>query len=1023
MIPCPSVEKWQEYVRDRLSPAEDRVLTEHVQGCNACEQTLARLVGTCRRPQTTPLPGPPADLVKQLRRLWAVEFPPEDPTAPESWPRIEGYEILGVLGRGGMGVVYRARDSALGREVAVKMIAAGEQSSAADVRRLLNDATTAAQLRHDGIVPVHAVGQCRGLPYCVMELIGGGSLAQRTADLVHEPREAARLIAAAARALHHAHRQGVCHRDVKPANILLRVRHAEQPQGAASRSGAPAGPHPRLCDLDACVTDFGLAKRTRGDASLTADGIIVGTPGYLAPEQIRAEKPAPAADIYGLGAVLYECLTGQPPCRAATPFDTLLLALHREPERPRAFNSRLHRDLETICLKCLEKEPQRRYASAAALADDLGRWLRGEPIRARPVSAAERVWRWCRRYPRVAGLTAALVVVVLGGFAGVLYEWRLAEAARREAEARDAQVRELLTALLQPDLVAPLRMHPCQELPDVGALRQAEERFAHLLDRRPGDTELRIALTNVRGNLGTLYALRGQVAEAEACFQRARELWQADSRNPQYRTWLATICVWQSEAAWRRDDLEWCLRLKQRAYALWQELADEQPGNREARQQAAILRVQLLSCLDMGRPRDELLRPLEEERALLRPLVAADPAGTALRKRLALACFLLGEFHRVGRRGDEAVPCWRQAGDHYRVLAREQPEDPLVQLNLALCCSRLVTGQPTDPNYTEAVTRFERAAHGLTALLQQDPDGNWLRHALLESYCSLAVCHWKAGRPSLAEQTLQQRLRPLVAQAGQHGSDLKGGLYGLNDLLVTADLLQAEQPAAALAVVRDAAALAGEFADNPTRDPPSCEWLAVHSVIISAFLCRLGDPKEALRQAEHARRLFEGLRGADPATHEYGQGLSQAWERIAKARWALGRRQEALDAFREAAEVQRQVVAQAPSVHLYRLNLGRCYDRLAYWGGLAGDRAEAAAALLEREKLWPEDPEQLLKVSQDFQTLAEAVGTARSRLSAGEQAERQRYLAEAERARLAAEAVRGAASRAPPPPKQGDEAK
>ena len=301
-----------------------------------------------------------------------------------------------------MGVVYRAWQESLGRAVALKMIAGGSMR-AGDAARLLNDARTAAGLHHPGIVPIYAVGEHQGLPYCVMELIEGGTLAQRITDLVAAPRQAARLIAQAARALHYAHseKEGVCHRDVKPANILLRVRAEESSSRNFGLLAGGNAPHPRLEDLDACVSDFGLARPMQDESGLTPESDIIGTPGYLAPEQVRLEKPSPTADVFALGAVFYECLTGRRPFQGATPIDTLLLTLQNEPDRPRLLNSQLPRNLETVCLKCLEKEPRRRYASAAALADDLERWLRGEPVQARPVGPLGRRWRWCRRKPLV----------------------------------------------------------------------------------------------------------------------------------------------------------------------------------------------------------------------------------------------------------------------------------------------------------------------------------------------------------------------------------------------------------------------------------------------------------------------------------------------------------------------------------------------------------------------------------------------------------------------------------------------
>jgi serine/threonine protein kinase len=384
MTRCPPAESWRAYVEDLLGPAADQAHTEHVRQCPACEAVLARLVAPLPAPRPDHAPAPPDALVEGLRRLGAEAFAVGDPAAPDTWPRPDGFEVRGVLGRGGTGIVYRAWQNDPGREVALKMIAAGERCPPGVARRLLFDAATTARVRHDHVVRVFAVGRHLGLPYVVMELVGGGSLAQRLGDLVGDPRQAARLVASAARALHHAHQLGVCHRDVKPGNILLRVRGPH----------AAAGGQPPLAELDACVIDFGLAKRTRGVVRRASPGVPVGTPGYTPPEQIRSERPSPAVDVYGLGAVLYECLTGRPPARAATPFDTLLRTLHEKPDRPVVFNPQVPRELEAVCLKCLEKEPHDRYESAAALADDLEKWLRGEPLNLGIVDSRGRSW-WC----------------------------------------------------------------------------------------------------------------------------------------------------------------------------------------------------------------------------------------------------------------------------------------------------------------------------------------------------------------------------------------------------------------------------------------------------------------------------------------------------------------------------------------------------------------------------------------------------------------------------------------------------
>jgi WD40 repeat protein/Flp pilus assembly protein TadD len=355
-----------------------------------------------------------------------------DGRTPRAQPkRVPGFEILGELGHGGMGIVYKARQAGLNRLVALKMIRAGEYASQQDLMRFLSEAQAVARLQHPRIVQVFEVNRHQNRPYLVMELLEGGSLSARLGGKPQGPRYAAEIVESLAGGVHFAHAHGIVHRDLKPANILL------------TAEGTPK------------ITDFGIAKCLEGGTTLTETGMVLGTPSYMAPEQAAGTSKTlgPGCDVYALGAILYEMLTGRPPFQAATPLETLEQVRSQEVVPPRRLQPKAPRDLETICLKCLRKEPSLRYSSAALLAEDLGRYLRDEPILARPVGELERLRRWCRRNPAVAGLTAAVacLLVVTAVAATVSAFWfghvaQEAEGARlREAAERQKAVGTLAT--------------------------------------------------------------------------------------------------------------------------------------------------------------------------------------------------------------------------------------------------------------------------------------------------------------------------------------------------------------------------------------------------------------------------------------------------------------------------------------------------------------------------------------------------------------------------------------------------
>ncbi len=409
---------------------------------------------------------------------------------PDKLPRIDGYDIQSVLGHGGMGIVYRARHLKLNRTVALKMLIAGAYAGRQDLARFAREAEAVAALRHPNIVQVYEVGDLEGMPFFTLEFVDGGNLARELAGRPQPARRAAELVTILAGAVQVAHGGGIIHRDLKPANILL------------TSDGTPK------------ITDFGLAQRVEGGPDFTASGARVGTPSYMAPEQAlgKANAIGPAVDVYALGAILYEMLTGRPPFKAETAAETERQVIAEEPAPPSRLNAKVPRDLETICLKCLHKTPARRYPSAQDLADDLRRFLEGNPVLARPVGAAERAVKWARRRPAAATVVVMLLALFGLALGGGLWlerqraerreekarqegrEWQAVEASLEQATAFQKQGRwpearaalEAAPSLLETSAPAELRERVRQARADVAMGAELEEIRLRLSEGRKG---------------------------------------------------------------------------------------------------------------------------------------------------------------------------------------------------------------------------------------------------------------------------------------------------------------------------------------------------------------------------------------------------------------------------------------------------------------------------------------------------------------------------------------------------------
>jgi WD40 repeat protein/serine/threonine protein kinase len=435
--PCPDPDQLQRLLDERLSPEEHSMLAEHLQHCPACQRTLEEKTDFAAG-RLPPLPHLLAETLGEQANA---------PRSTAGLPSVPGYEVLEELGRG-MGIVFKARHLKLNRLVALKMLSDGSYAGADRLARFRVEAEAVARLQHPNIVQIYEVGEHDGLPYFAMEFVDGGNLARELNGTPRAAKKAAALIETLARAIHYAHERNIVHRDLKPANILLsnvkcQMSNVKNPPDKALDLG----------HLTPKIADFGLAKRLDVEQGQTESGAIMGTAGYMAPEQAAGKSKAigPAADVYSLGAILYEVLTGRPPFIGESTLDTLQQVLVADPVPPSRLQPRVPRDLETICLKCLQKEPKKRYGSALELAEDLSRFGNAQPIHARPVGAAERLWRWCRRNPTVASLLAAVATLLVAAatvatVAAVLFRQAqtLAEdKAGAETRARDQLERSL----------------------------------------------------------------------------------------------------------------------------------------------------------------------------------------------------------------------------------------------------------------------------------------------------------------------------------------------------------------------------------------------------------------------------------------------------------------------------------------------------------------------------------------------------------------------------------------------------
>jgi serine/threonine protein kinase len=780
----PDLAQLAAFDRGQLDDDDAVAVACHVANCDSCQSALGTM--------------PPDSLVSLVRAAGATPVPQGDGVAPAAppGPRPE-YEILGEVGRGGMGVVYKARQVGLDRIVALKRLRAGATADMEDLARFHREALAVARLQHPHIVQVHETGERDGLPFFVMEFVGGGSLTERLAEGPLPPRAAAELVETLSRAMHYAHRQGVVHRDLKPANVLLAPAFGggkgtiplPQLEAGASGGSKAAAPRPKAgANWVPKITDFGLAKHVDVSAGNTQTGTIVGTPSYMAPEQAvgRTEGVGPAADVYALGAILYECLTGRPPFKAASVLETVVQVRTQEPVPPGRLQPGLPRDLETICLKCLEKEPARRYATAAELADDLGRFLRREPIRARPAGAVERLHKWVRRQPAWAGLVAVSGLAVVALVAGILWhnarlrtEVQRAEAAERRAQANYQQARDTVSRMLER-----LDDRRWAQVPQLGELKkeQTEDALAFYKaivrenDEQDPAVQFDVALAYLKA--GVIEFALSRLDDSDRSLEQARlrfeRLAGAEPDTLDYQRQLARCWNWLGHLhAVRRGPGDDPLHCYQEALAFLERLSGAHPEDRELRGNVTTVSHNVANALFAAGRLSEARNCREKTLARARELVREHPAVAEHQWDLAVALVNLGESHLADGQAPKAEAAFQEAEALLERSHREQPENQTLACNLAETYSDRVWVLLGTGRFPEAVELCTRALGLAEQYQRREPLARDINQILSDLFKERALAHGLAGDEAKASADWSR-----AAEAAEKSPDALGSLNG-----------------------------------------------------------------------------------------------------------------------------------------------------------------------------------------------------------------------------------------------------
>ena len=866
---CPDRDVWRRFLLGELRGTDAHDLETHLEACPRCQESLAdanaddELVAALRRPSHVLSGGvadtsPDENATPDAAASSASQATPSAACAGDETDEREqfaGYRVVRRLGKGASGVVYLAQDERLGRLIALKILQDVRRDDGGYLARFEREARILAQLQHPGIVKIHEVGWHRGRAYLALEYIDGGSLADRIAVQLLPVREASRLVRELALAVEFAHQHGVIHRDLKPGNILVgQASHGSKTSThlAGTRGDSREGVGEAIEHWETKIADFGLGRQC-DDAGLTRTGDFLGTPGYMAPEALTgnaSDRISPAVDIYSLGAIYYELLTARVPFRGESPLETLDQARNLDPVPPRRLRPGVPRDAQTICLKCLEKDPARRYASAAALAADLGRFLSGAPILARPLNPAARVWKWGRRRPAVASLLLATGVCLAALVAGaIVYESRLRGAlaeARRASERADQNYRGARTALRQ--MLAHTSNPRWNDAPQLQQLRreQAAEAlryFDSIARQADSDPAVRQDVAWTCTEAAKLLILLGRQDEARVLLERGMAAYDALPRKTRNtaearRIHANMLLTW---GGFIDDDSQLQIRRQELGVAELEELLQREPSSNETKDSLGNALITLGGSQIKYAAFEPAAKSLERAVALLNERAAAapnepGPAVASARARINLAA----AYRQLGRLA-EARREHAQAESALEAALAHDPHDRDTVEGLAALRVNGAGDLEADEKYGEAAEYVLRNAPMLEAALVREPNDAIIRDRLFRTYGVTALMYDKAGRQLDAAAAWERMLpfNPPESRLEHH-------------LQFVALLANAAQPARALAAAEQARALL-------SKNPSAASWTRLADSLDQSALWAEGELAERCRAAaDDARRQAGG---------------------------------------------------------------------------------------------------------------------------------------------------------------------